>query len=340
MKRIVMIVVLLLALSVKTSAQVGGRGTYQFLNLPINPQISALGGKNITIQSDNPTNILSNPALLDDFMSKQLSINYMNYISDINYGTAAYAHDFGEKFGVFQAGIVHIDYGSFDGFDELGNATNSFGGNETAFSIGYAYKIPSSNLSFGANFKMISSRLEQYSSFGIATDFGLTYINPKTNWIASVVLRNAGQQIRAYDEVTESLPLELIIGLSKQLEKVPIRWHFTLENMQQLDISYSNPALDQTDLEGNVTEHNPSFFNNVLRHVIVGAELFPDSGFSPRIGYSFRRSEELSIANLPSFAGLTFGFMVKFNKVRFSYTFMRYNQAASSSFFGLDLNLI
>lgn len=339
MKRILMIV-LLLGFSFYASAQVGGRGTYQFLNLPINPQIGALGGKNITVQSDNPTNALSNPSLLDSLMAKQVSVNYMNYIADINYGTAAYAHHFGEKYGTFQAGLTYIDYGSFDGFDEQGNATNSFGGNETAFSVGYAYKIPSSNFFVGANLKFITSRLEQYSSLGLATDLGITYVNPETKWVASAVLRNAGRQITAFDEVTENLPLELIIGLSKQLEKVPIRWHLTLENMQQWDVAFSNPALDETDLEGNVSVDNPSAINNALRHVIIGAELFPDSGFSPRIGYSFRRSEELSVADQRSFAGLTFGFMVKFNKVRFSYTFMRYNQAASSSFFGLDLNLM
>lgn len=322
------------------AAQVGGRGTYQFLNLPINPHTAAFGGKNVTLLNNNPTNVLSNPALLDSTMSKQVSVNYMNYIADINYGTAAYAHDFGEKYGTFQAGITYIDYGSFDGFDEMGNATNTFGANETAFSMGYAYRIPKSKFYVGANLKFITSRLEQYSSFGMASDLGVTYINPESLWVVSAVLRNAGMQITAYDEVRERLPLELIIGLSKRLEKVPIRWHLTLENMQQWDVSFRNPALDETDLEGNVTEHIPSAINNALRHVIVGAELFPDGGFSPRIGYSFRRSEELSVADHRSFAGLTLGFMVKFNKVRFSYSFMRYNQAASSSFFGLDLDLM
>lgn len=333
-------IVVVLFFSFFASAQVGGRNTYQFLNLPINPHIAALGGKNVTVQSNNPTHVLSNPSLLDSLMVKQVSVNFMNYIADINYGTAAYVHHFGEKYGSFQAGFTYIDYGSFDGFDEFGNSTNSFGGNETAFSVGYAYRIPTSNFYAGANLKMITSRLEQYSSFGLATDVGLTYMNPENKWVASVVLRNAGRQLTAFDEVTENFPLELIIGLSKELEKVPIRWHLTLENMQLWDVAFRNPALDETDLEGNVTEDNPSFINNALRHVIIGAELFPNSGFSPRIGYSFRRSDELSVADQRSFSGLTFGFMVKFNRVRFSYTFMRYNQAASSSFFGLDLDLI
>ncbi|GGE33442.1 type IX secretion system protein PorQ [Psychroflexus planctonicus] len=320
-------------------SQIGGQNTYQFLNLPVNPAQSAMGGKVVTSLSYNPSMGLLNPANINEDMAGQVSANYMNYIADIGYGTASYAHKVNEKYGVLQAGVTYIDYGNFDGFDEFGNETADFGGNEVAVSMGYAYQLPDTRFSFGINIKAITSRLEQYSSFGMASDIGVTYYNPESKWIFSGVLRNAGGQLKAFDEVTESLPLELIFGMSKELEKVPIRWHVTLENMQEWDLAFRNPSRDETDLEGNVTRDDPSFLNNVFRHTVFGVELFPNGGFTVRLGYSFRRAEELRVIDQRSFAGLSGGFQIKFNRFRFSYSYMRFNQAASSSFFGVDIDL-
>lgn len=330
---------ILLVASQASFSQIGGQDTYQFLNLPVNPAQSALGGKVITSVNYNPSMGLLNPANINANMHGQISANYMNYISDISYGTASYAYKINERFGVLQAGITYIDYGSFDGFDELGNETADFSGNEAAFSLGYAYTLSDTRFRLGINLKAITSRLEQYSSFGIATDVGFTYHNPESKWIISAVLRNAGGQLKPFDEVSESLPLELIFGISKELEKVPIRWHFSLENMQQWDLAFSNPAREETDLEGNVTEDDPSFINNAFRHTVFGVELFPNGGFTLRLGYSFRRAEELRIVDQRSFAGLSGGFQIKFNRFRFSYSYMRFNQAAGSSFFGVDIDL-
>ena len=66
----------------------------------------------------------------------------------------------------------------------------------------------------------------------------------------------------------------------------------------------------------NITEENISFFNEILRHTILGVEIFPESIFSLQMGYSFRRSEELRILEQRNFSGISFGFGMKFNKLR------------------------
>ena len=131
----------------------------------------------------------------------------------------------------------------------------------------------------------------------------------------------------------------LDFGMSQTLEHVPIRWHLTFENLQEWPIGRPNPARDQIDLEGNVTSEKVGFFNNVLRHTLVGAELFPDKGFNLRVGYNFRRAEELRILEQRNFSGLSFGIGLKLNKMRFSYTHARYSSAANTSFFGLQIDL-
>ncbi len=320
-------------------AQIGGQNTYQFLNLPVSPKVSALGGKNITSYSFDPSNAMANPALINFDMHNQMSVNYMNYFADVNYGTASYAYDVGRRTQIIQAGVTFIDYGSFEGFDEAGNPTSEFGGSEAALSVGYSRRIGRSDYYVGGNLKLISSSLEQYSSFAGAVDLGVSYIYPEWDLIISGVVRNFGTQFKAFNDVRESMPFEVVLGISQKLKKAPIRWHVTLENLQQWDLAFRNTARDIEDLTGNVTADDPSFMNNALRHTILGAELFPDGGFSIQLGYNFRRGEELRIQDQRAFSGLTGGVSIKFNKLRFSYSYARFNRAASSSFFGLNINL-
>jgi len=148
-----------------------------------------------------------------------------------------------------------------------------------------------------------------------------------------------GTQFTPYHEEYEPLPFELIFGISQTLQNVPIRWHFTLENMQQWNVAFSNPSREEIDLEGNTTEENINFIDNAFRHMIAGIELFPESGFNIRLGYNFRRGEELRIAEKRAFAGVSAGFAIKLNKLRLSYSYSKYSTAASSSFFGLNIDL-
>lgn len=319
--------------------QIGGQNTYQFLNLPVSPRHAALGGKNVTLVNYDPTSALNNPALINDDMDRIMSVNYMNFVGDINYGTASYAQFFDRRTRVVQAGITYINYGNFNGFDENANATGDFTGSEAALSIGYQQQLGRSDFHLGANAKFISSRLESFSSFGIATDIGLSYRNEYSNLIISGVVRNLGYQIRPFNEIREDLPLEVIFGISQKLDRLPFRWHVTLENLQEWDIAFGNSARDEIDLTGNITEDDPGFFANIFRRAIVGVEFFPESGFNVQLGYNFRRGEELRIEDQRSFAGLSAGLSIKFNKVRINYSYTRFNRAANTSFFGVNIDL-
>jgi hypothetical protein len=81
----------------------------------------------------------------------------------------------------------------------------------------------------------------------------------------------------------------------------PVRWHLTLENLQQWNIA-SNPRKSRVINDGSTTEEKVSFINNALRHVILEWELFPKS-FNLRLGYNFRRAEEYAFLNSAIFLG-------------------------------------
>jgi len=320
-------------------AQLGGSSTYQFLNLVNSPRQAALGGKTITNFDYDVTQGLYNPATINSDMHNQLAVNFSNYLGDVSYGTAAYAHTWDRRLQTFHFGVTYINYGSFDGYDINGNPTGTFSGNEAALSAGYNYNIPFTDFYVGANVKLITSKLEIYNSIGGALDFGALYIDEDLDFHAAVTVRNLGFQFTTYAGTNEKLPFEVNFGMSQTLENVPLRWHLTFENLQQWPIGVSNPARVQTDLDGNQTEEEVSFFNNALRHVILGAEIFPKGAFNVRLGYNFRRAEELRIEDQRTFSGLSVGVGLKMNKIRFSYTHARYTSASNTSFFGLQIDL-
>lgn len=328
-----------LLISMVSKAQVGGESTYQFLNLVSSPRQAALGGKVITNVDYDVAQGLYNPATINVEMDNQLALNYTSYLGGISYGTASYAYTIDRRTQTFHAGITYINYGSFDGYDESGNSTGTFTGNEAALSVGYSLQLGYSDFYFGANVKLITSKLELYNSLGVATDLGLLYVNEDLDFHAALVVRNFGTQITTYAGLNESLPFEVDFGMSQRLENVPIRWHLTLENLQEWPIAVSNPSRVTTDLSGNQTEEKIGFLGNVMRHAIIGAEIFPEGGFNIRLGYNFRRAEELRILDQRNFSGLSAGFSIKLNKMRFSYTHAKYTSAANSNFFGLQIDL-
>lgn len=329
----------LLGSTVTVLAQLGGKATYQFLNLTSSPRQAALGGKIITNIDYDVTQALYNPATINADMDNQLALNYASHLGDISYGTAAYAYTVDRRTQTFHAGVTFVNYGNFEGYDENGNNTGAFTGNETAISFGYALQLGFSDFYAGANIKLISSKLEQYSSLGGALDLGLIYIDEYLDFNAALVVRNIGTQFTTYAGLNEPLPLEIDIGLSQKLENVPMRWHLTFENLQQWSISAPNPSRVTTDLNGNQTEEKVSFISQLMRHTLIGMELFPERGFNIRMGYSFRRAEELRILEQRNFSGLSFGIGLKFNTLRFSYTHARYASAANTSFLGVQISL-
>jgi hypothetical protein len=318
--------------------QIGGKSVYQFLNLVTSPRQAALGGKVLTFYDEDVNQALFNPATINPEMDNHLAVNYGNYLGAITYGTASYAYTYDRHVQTFHAGVNYVNYGKFEGYDEYGSATSTFTGSEMALSFGYSYNVPHSNFYFGANGKLISSNLESYTSFGAAADIGALFIDERNDVNWAFVVRNVGTQITTYSGLQEKLPLEVMIGVSQEVENVPIRWHLTLENLQQWNIAFSNPNRATSSIDGTETPEKVGFLNNALRHLIIGAELFPKKGFNLRFGYNFRRGEELRIVDQRNFSGISLGFGLKMSNIKFNFSHSRYSLAGNTSLFGLIIN--
>jgi hypothetical protein len=324
---------------ISTYCQVGGRGVYQFLNLVSSPRQAALGGKTITTYDYDVNQPLFNPASINPEMDGRVALNYGSYLGDVKYGTAAYAYTYDRHLQTFYAGISYINYGKFDGRDELGQPTGNFSANEIALSFGYAYNIPFTKLHLGANAKLIASTLESYKSYGVALDLGAIYIDDRNDINYALTIRNFGTQLKSYAGNSEPLPFEIAAGISQELENVPVRWHLTLENLQQWNVAFSNPARGEQTIDGALIPEKVSFLGNTMRHVIFGVELFPQKAFNIRLSYNFRRAAELKILEQRTFSGISAGFGIRFSKFRFDYSYSRYTLASNTSLFGLMINL-
>ena len=329
----------LLLISTTGFSQIGGKYVYQFLNLAQSPRQAALGGKTVTVVDHDVNQAFYNPATINEKMHNRLSASYGSYFGEVSYGTAAYAYTYDRHLQTFHAGVSYINYGTFEGRDELGDLTSDFTGSEAALSLGYAYNLPWTDMYIGANAKLISSTLESYNSWGAAVDLGFLYVDVDNDINYGLSVRNIGFQIKPYADTREELPLSIDAGISQLMENVPIRWHLTLENLQQWNIAFSNPNRAEGNLDGGSKEEKVSFFNNALRHVIIGAELFPEKGFNIRLGYNFRRAEELRIVDQRHFSGISAGFGLRFGKVKLDYSYSRYTVAANTSLFGLTIDL-
>ena len=321
-----------------TKAQVGGENVYQFLNLSTSARQLALGGEVLTLVDDINQPIW-NPAVINDELDGKLSANYSSYLAGINLGSVNYARLISRRFGTIYGNITYLDYGSLIEADEQGNELGNFNANDLAISIGYARNLPWTNLYFGANLKVINSNISTFSSTGIAFDFGLLYYSPYKPYRFTLVARNVGTQITSFDGTNEKIPFKVALGASYQLEHVPLRWYVTVDNLQQWDVSEPNPSEQTSDLEGNVSQEEIGFFDNTLRHFVIGAEFFPESVINLRLGYNFRRAAELKLQNVRTFGGISFGFGIKMNRFKFNYAFSKFHSASNASTFSLEMDL-
>jgi len=329
---------LIVLVSLNVSAQVGGEQVYTFLNFPTSARQTALGGSVLTL-TDDVNQPLWNPAAINDELDSKMSVNYVNYLAEINFFSTSYAYNVDRHIGTFHTGLTYLNYGSFIAADESGNETGTFNAFDMALSVGYAYQIPRTNFHIGANAKIINSVIEKYSSLGLAADVAIMYYNSNKPYKFSAVIRNAGAQITNYTDVKEPIPLQILVGGSFQPEHVPVRIYGTLDNLQRWNLAQTNPSDSTSDFEGNVLENKPSFLNNLMRHVVIGAELFPDKGFSLRTGFNFQRAQELSLKNTRTFAGLNFGFGLKMKRFKLNYAFSKYHPVADTHSFSLEINL-
>lgn len=286
----------LLVLIIFTSVKASAQNTYDFLRLDMSARAGALAGSFVS-NSDDPNVIFYNPSGMDMLEGKPVSFSFVKHLLDINLASLAYSQDF-EGIGRFGAAVKYINYGTFTGADGVGNKTSEFGAGEVAFIVGYANALDE-NFYYGANVKFIYSGIEKRSSTGLAADVGLHYAFPAAMVDIGFAALNMGSQLTTYYDTKESLPLDIVIGVSKRLENLPVRL--------SLDFHKLNEERDN--------------FAQKFKAFTVGAEFNLSKVLSLRFGYDNEKRSELKVGTTAGIAGFNAGFGAVISDYIFDYGF-------------------
>ena len=320
-----LIYILLLKIVVPVLAQTGGDNIYEFLNLTHSGLVSSIGGSNISLGGDNLNMAYHNPSLLAKGMDNNLVLNYSNYMAGINYGQAMYSRSFSGR-GSWGAGLTYLNYGTFTESDASGLITGTFKASEYAFSLIWSRQIDSL-FSVGIDFKPVLSHLESYTSFGFAFDIGASWHNPSEMFSAGLVIKNAGFQVTTYaGEARQKLPFEIQAGLSQRLSHAPLRFSVTLRHLEKFDLT----APEESNREG-----SSEFFENLMRHAIIGAEILPHRNFYLSTGFNYQRRRELMVESNASTAGFSWGFGIRTSMLDIEFGRATYHLAGSSNHISL-----
>ena len=310
------ILVFLLAMSSFLAFAQESQTEYNFLKIPLSAHAAALGGENISIIENDPSLIFSNPALAASVSDLTIGLNYMNYMKGANYMGASFVKVTAEKTTIAFA-AQYMNYGKMKEYDANKTEIGTFSASEMAIEAILAYDL-ANNLVGGITGKFISSNIGQYNSLAAGVDLGLNYFNPEKEWSLSIVAKNLGGQIKAYEEDFGRMPFDLQLGVSKTFEALPVRASATLVDM---------------------THYNYRFAN----HICLGADLLLSSNIWLGIGYNFRKADEMKIGTGDNQsahgAGLSLGAGINLERFKLNLAYGKYHASTSSIIVNLAYSL-
>ncbi|MBO7145823.1 MAG: type IX secretion system protein PorQ [Salinivirgaceae bacterium] len=312
---------------------------YEFAAIPASARVAALGGVPLAITEPDLGIAATNPTFLPYIENQKATVDFVDYIADISIGHASYCFQNSHVSGTMAVGIQYLNGGKNTRYDIYGNEAGSFSTNEYAFHLSYGRRFDSC-FAIGATLKPILSNVAGYTSFGLLTDISASYTFNEGRTAASALLRNAGSQITAYDEHYGRVPFEALVSFSHQLEHAPFRLSLVLQQLQKPRL---NADSKNSSEPGSEVEHDnitlPSLADNILRHCVFGLEAFPGKQFNVRVGFNYKRRQELKLKDAPGMAGMSLGFGLRLKRFCVEYAHARYTQAGASNHFSVALNV-
>lgn len=327
---------LFVLISVLGFGQSGGLNTLDFLQLVQPARISAIGGANLSVFDGDANMTGFNPGLLNGRMHDKVALNFVDYFAGINYGNVSYTYGIDTVVDrVAQVNLMNANYGTMQYADATGQLTGgSFTANDAVLNLSYAQQL-SKQIRGGVTMKFIYSAIESYQAFGVACDLGASYYNEEKEFSMGFSVLNIGPNISYSDNgARESLPTQVLFGISKKLKYAPFRLSVTFENLQKWDLTAQNPNLTpQTDpLTGElIPVKQPGFLDKAMRHVVIGGEILLTKNFHIRTGFNYRRMRELSLAARPGLVGMSLGLGFRINRFHLSYARSSYHRAGGTN---------
>lgn len=322
-----------------SSAQVtGGISAFDFISQPVNPRVIALGGENVSLKDADLNLVANNPALLNEDMLNQASINFVPFFSDIWMTHLNYSFGY-KNTGIWNVGFQYMNYGEFDQYTEDEQFLGTFKAKDYAFIV--SKSTTKDYFSLGASLKYVGSSIASYNASAILFDVGGVFDHPKKDLAIGLTIKNAGFVLGNYSKTSESTtPFDIQLGASYKPEHMPVRFSVTAHRLNTFDISFFDPDrnLEIDDSGNEVVGDSPNFADKLIRHFTVGTELVLSDNFQLRAGYNLLRRKELKLENKGGLSGFSFGAMARVSYFEFAYSYAIYHTAGGISSLGLTYN--
>ena len=338
--RLTATILLLLSLYGLSAQTLGGNAVYSFLTLPSTPQLSALGGINNSVITDDAGPAFNNPALLRPSMHLQLNTSFNSLYAGIdNY--CLWMPFYSSRWQTtFAGGVNYFDYGHVTQTDAAGNILGDL------HPVDYAVQVSAGRQYekrwfYGASLKFIHSAYGLYRSSGAALDIGINYYDSANLFQIGLTARNMGLQFQAYPGTSPGdLPFDCSIGITKRLAKAPFQFSFTAHHLQQFNTRYNDTAFnndngfDQNDKGSRFT------IDKLFRHFIFAAQILPEDRVEITVAYNYIMRKELNIGNAGNgLTGFSCGLGVLLKKWQLRYAKSFYQNNTGYNQFGLNLRL-
>lgn len=334
-------IILLLRIT-STTAQVGGKYTYTFLNAPTNYRTAAHNGYATAINDGDVSIGLYNPCMLGIGTKLKFSQSFINQYSGTYSGQTAFGFTIKNKVNA-AAGIQYNKYGTFDYANAGGELANQkFYASDYLFTLAASTTLHDSLFKIGANIKTIYSVYEAYNSLGLCADISGAFIHPNQRFVATAMVRNMGGIINKFNNQTERLPLDMQLGMAQRIKHAPFRIVLTAYNLNQYYI-IANGTYKTNDTSAIKTGFNKRYLvkqtDNVARHLNVGVEVLLSKNFHIILSYNHKQRRELAYSFKTALSGFAMGVGLNVKKINFGIAYTNYNIAAQNWSFTITTNL-
>ena len=317
----------------------GGNTVFNFLKLPNTPQLSALGGVNVSQVSNDVGLAFNNPALLKPQMHSQMNAVFTGQYAGITacHLSLGYHH---QKLNTnFLWGLNFFNYGSVQETDAGGNVLGKFRPIDWVMQLS-ASRSYLEKWQYGATLKFINSDYGQYNSNGLAVDAGVLYFDSVQLFSASMLVKNMGFQLKKYDGTdADDLPFDLQVGVTKKLAKAPFAFSFTAHHLHAFDISYNDTSFNNENILPNGSRNKFSF-DKLFRHIVIATTVYLGEKVEITAGYNHLRRKELNAGTSGNgLNGFSLGVALILDKLQIRYARTHYQSNTAYNQFGLNMTL-
>ncbi len=317
----------------------GGSSVFNFLKLPNTPQLTALGGVNISQPSNDVGLAFNNPALLKPSMHTQMNAVFNDFYGGIKTYHLSLGYHHPKLNTNFSFGVQYFSYGNVPETDPSGNILGAFRPTDWVMQVS-ASRSYEEKWNYGATVKFISSSYGQYRSNGIATDMGILFHDTSKLFSASALVKNLGVQLKKYEGTDpDELPFDLQFGITKRLAKAPISFSLTLQRAHQFDISYHDTTFNNENGFENPSDKKFTF-DKVFRHFVLATTVYIGDRVEFMAGYNYLRRKELNLGNgANGMNGFSLGAGVLLGKLHIRYARAYYQSQSAWNQLGINMKL-